>query len=50
MQESYPEGWGTGIIKPLYKKDDTKDQKNYRRLTLHSITGKLFTQVLHVTT
>ena len=43
IQENYP---GTGIIKPLYKKGDPKDPKNYRGITLLLIIGKLFTQIL----
>ena len=41
-QENYPESWGIGIIKPLYKKGNPKNPKNYRGITLLPIIGKLF--------
>ena len=46
IQENYPDSWGTGIIKPLHKKGDSKDTKNYRGIIPLPIIGKLFTQIL----
>ena len=46
VQETFPVSWSTDMIKPLYKKGDTKDPKNYRGITLLPIIGKIFTQVL----
>ena len=34
------------MIKPLYKKGNTQDPKNYRGITLLPIIGKIFTQIL----
>ena len=43
--------WGTGIIKPFYKKGDHRNPNNniiysHNIITLLPIIGKLFTQVL----
>lgn len=45
-QESYPEVWSSGSIKPIPKKGDKKCASNYRGITLLPIMGKLFTAVL----
>ena len=45
---SVPDDWTLGIIKPIYKqKDDIKDPKNYRGISLISCICKLFTAILN---
>jgi len=45
--ECQPEAWTKGIIFPLYKDGDDRDPLNYRGITLLSIVGKVFTNVLN---
>ena len=45
-QESYPEIWSTGSIKPTLKKGDKKCPSNYRGITLLPVMGKLFFTIL----
>ena len=44
--ETYPEAWSTGIIKPIYKKGSKNDPKNYRGISLLPIMGKLFFAIM----
>jgi hypothetical protein len=46
-KEKVPEDWTKGIIFPIYKDGDKKDTGNYRGITLLSIVGKVYTQVLN---
>ena len=42
-----PETWTRGMIKPVFKqKCDILDPENYRRITLLSCVGKLFTGII----
>ena len=45
-QETYPDVWCTGIIKPIYKKSDARNPNNYRGVTLLPVLGKLSHQLL----
>ena len=45
-QESYPEIWSSGSIKPIPKKGDRKCPSNYRGITLLPVMGKLYTTIL----
>ena len=45
-QESYPEIWSLGSIKPIPKKGDRKCPSNYRGITLLPVMGKVFTTIL----
>ena len=45
-EESYPDAWSLGIIKPILKKGDKKCPSNYRGITLLPVMGKLFTAIL----
>ena len=45
-QESYPEIWSLGSIKPIPKKGDRKCPSNYRGITLLPVMGKIFTTIL----
>ena len=44
--ETYPEAWCTGIIKPIYKKGSKKDPQNYTGISLIPIMGKLFSAIM----
>ena len=42
-----PTDWKRGLVVPLWKgKGDRKDCNNYRGVTLLSVTGKVFAQVI----
>lgn len=42
-----PDDWLLGIIKPIYKgKGDRSQPENYRRITVLSCLGKLFTSII----
>ena len=43
----FPDQWTTGVIVPIFKKDDKKNTANYRGITLTSTLGKLFIYVLN---
>lgn len=43
----FPEAWGEGYIIPLHKKGSTENFENYRGITLLSVIGKLFTNILN---
>lgn len=43
----YPDSWAEGVIIPIHKKGDKDNEDNYRRLTLVSCFGKLFTSILN---
>ena len=45
--EKPPEAWTKGTIVPIYKDGERNDPMNYRGITLLSITGKVFTQILN---
>ena len=42
----FPESWKKAIIVPLHKKGSKSDPKNYRGISLLSISGKVFLSVL----
>ena len=44
--ESFPEAWSLGSIKPIHKKGDKSNPSNYRSITLLNVTGKIFTSIL----
>ena len=44
-QETYPDAWSTGIIKPIHKKGDKKNPNNYRGITLLPVLSKIFTAI-----
>ena len=46
-KEDIPEEWARGIIFPIYKDGDQREPLNYRGITLLSIVGKVFSQVLN---
>ena len=43
----FPDAWGEGYIVPLHKKGSIENVENYRGITLLSVTGKLFTNILN---
>ena len=45
-QETYPDAWSTGIIKPIYKKGEKKNPNNYRGITLLPVLSKIFTAIM----
>lgn len=46
-KEEIPEEWARGIIFPISKDGDPRETLNYRGITLLSIVGKVFSQVLN---
>ena len=42
-----PDDWCLGSINPIFKKSDEGDPNNYRRLSLLSCLGKLFTSCIN---
>ena len=43
----FPDAWGEGYIVPLHKKGSIENVENYRGITLLSVIGKLFTNILN---
>ena len=43
----FPAAWGEGYIVPLHKKWSIENVENYRGITLLSVIGKLFTNILN---
>ena len=46
-EEMLPTDWTRGIIFPIFKDGDKKDTTNYRGITLLSIVGKVYAQVIN---
>jgi len=46
-EENLPTDWTRGVIFPIYKDGEKKDTSNYRGITLLSIVGKVYTQILN---
>ena len=46
-EETLPTDWTRGIIFPIFKDGDQKDTTNYRGITLLSIVGKVYAQVIN---
>ena len=46
-EEKLPQDWTRGIIFPIYKDGDKRDTGNYRGITLLSIVGKVYAQVIN---
>jgi hypothetical protein len=46
-EEKLPTDWTRGIIFPIFKDGDKKDTANYRGITLLSIVGKVYAQVIN---
>jgi hypothetical protein len=46
-EEKMPSEWTRGIIFPIYKDGDKRDTSNYRGITLLSIVGKVYAQVIN---
>jgi hypothetical protein len=46
-EEKLPTDWTRGMIFPIYKDGDEKDTSNYRGITLLSIVGKVYAQVIN---
>ena len=44
----FPDAWGDGYIVTLHKKGSIENVENYRGITLLSVIGKLFTNILNV--
>ena len=47
MSDIFPELWVKFIIIPIFKKGDVNDTGNYRRISLLSHVGKLFTSLIN---
>ena len=45
--ERIPEDWARGLIFPLHKEGDTRVPDNYRGITLLSVVGKMYANVLN---
>ena len=43
---TWPEQWNRGIWVPIHKKDNHRDFKNYRPITIFAAVGKVFEQLL----
>ena len=46
-EETLPTDWTRGIVFPIYKDGDKRDPSNYRGITLLSIVGKVYAQILN---
>jgi len=46
-KEEIPEDWARGVIFPIFKDGDPRETLNYRGITLLSIVGKVYSQVLN---
>ena len=46
-EEAVPRQWREGLIVNLFKKGDKEDPGNYRGVTLLSVVGKVFCEVLN---
>ena len=46
-KKSFPKQWSCGVIKPIYKKGDSNEPSNYRRNTLVSCFGNIFTIIIN---
>ena len=47
QEEKLPTDWTRGVIFPIYKDGEKKDTNNYRGITLLSIVGKVYAQVIN---
>jgi len=47
QEEKLPDEWTKGIIFPIFKDGDKRDTGNYRGITLLSIVGKVYAQVIN---
>ena len=45
--EKYPSLWRENILKPIHKKGNDADPKNYRGIVISSCLRKLFSNSLH---
>jgi len=45
-EKQCPVDWGKAIIIPIHKKNDKKESSNYRGISLLSISGKVYMQIL----
>ena len=43
----YPDAWSTGIVHPIYKKNERFNPDNYRKITVQPALGKLFDSILN---
>ena len=41
-----PKAWSRAVVVPLHKKGDQLECENYRGISLLSVPGKVFTQVI----
>jgi hypothetical protein len=46
-EEKLPKDWTRGMIFPIFKDGDKRDTSNYRGITLLSIVGKVYAQVIN---
>lgn len=46
-EETLPTDWTRGVIFPIYKDGDKRDPLNYRGITLLSIVGKVYAQIIN---
>jgi len=46
-EEDLPTDWTRGVIFPIYKDGDKRDPLNYRGITLLSIVGKIYAQIIN---
>jgi hypothetical protein len=46
-EEKLPLDWTRGVVVPIYKDGEKRDPLNYRGITLLSIVGKVYTQIIN---
>ncbi|EYC15224.1 hypothetical protein Y032_0037g3398 [Ancylostoma ceylanicum] len=48
QSEVIPATWNRALVVPIHKKGDSRECKNYRRISLSSIAGKVFMKIIYL--